>query len=65
MILRVILGDQLSHHITSLSDIDAAQDVVLLCEVRNEATRVPHHKKKIAFIFSAMRHFGAELEAAG
>jgi deoxyribodipyrimidine photolyase-related protein len=65
MILRVILGDQLSHQITSLSDIDAARDVVLLCEVRNEATRVPHHKKKIAFIFSAMRHFAAELEAAG
>ena len=65
MILRVILGDQLSHHISSLSEIDAARDVVLLCEVRNEATRVPHHKKKIAFIFSAMRHFAAELETAG
>lgn len=65
MILRVILGDQLSHHISSLSEIDAARDVVLLCEVRNEATRVPHHKKKIVFIFSAMRHFAAELETAG
>ena len=65
MILRIILGDQLSHHISSLSDIDAAGDVVLLCEVRNEATRVRHHKKKIAFIFSAMRHFAAELDAAG
>jgi deoxyribodipyrimidine photolyase-related protein len=65
MILRVILGDQLSHHISSLLEIDAARDVILLCEVRNEATRVRHHKKKIAFIFSAMRHFAAELDAAG
>lgn len=65
MILRVILGDQLSHGITSLSDIDPSGDVVLLCEVRTEAKRVRHHKKKIAFIFSAMRHFDAELQAAG
>jgi deoxyribodipyrimidine photolyase-related protein len=65
MILRVILGDQLSHEMTSLSGIDRDCDVVLLCEVRNEAKRVAHHKKKIAFIFSAMRHFNAELIDAG
>ena len=63
MVLRFILGDQLSHHISSLSDIDPKNDAVLMCEVRNEAVRVRHHKKKIAFIFSAMRHFAAELEA--
>ena len=33
-----------------------------MAEVRTEATYVKHHKKKIAFIFSAMRHFAAELE---
>ena len=65
MILRLLFGDQLSHSLSSLTDIDAANDVVLLCEVRKEATRVRHHKKKIAFIFSAMRHFDAELQAAG
>lgn len=32
-----------------------------MCEVRAEATYVKHHKKKIAFVFSAMRHFAAEL----
>lgn len=65
MVLRFILGDQLSHGICSLSDSNPATDVVLMCEVRREATRVRHHKKKIAFIFSAMRHFSAELEDKG
>ena len=65
MVLRFILGDQLSHGISSLRDSDPQTDIVLLCEVRHEATRVRHHKKKIAFIFSAMRHFADELAADG
>lgn len=64
MKLRLILGDQLSHNISSLDDI-AADDVILMAEVRSEATYVKHHKKKIAFLFSAMRHFAKELEGAG
>ena len=36
-----------------------------MAEVMEEASYVRHHKKKIAFIFSAMRHFAAELRAAG
>ncbi|RVU83665.1 cryptochrome/photolyase family protein [Leucothrix sargassi] len=63
--LRVVLGDQLSHDLTSLADIDLDTDIVLMCEVNTEATYVKHHKKKIAFIFSAMRHFAAELEQKG
>ena len=59
--LRLILGDQLSHHISSLESIDLKKDVVLMCEVMEEATYVPHHPKKIAFLFSAMRHFAEEL----
>ncbi len=35
----------------------------MLCEVIEEATYVKHHPKKIAFLFSAMRHFAAELKA--
>lgn len=31
----------------------------------DEATYVKHHKKKIAFLFSAMRHFAKRLEEAG
>ena len=64
-ILRLILGDQLSHSISSLQDCDPAQDIVLMCEVWDEATYVKHHKKKIAFLFSAMRHFAEELTQAG
>ena len=30
-----------------------------------EATYVPHHPKKIAFLFSAMRHFAQELQKKG
>jgi deoxyribodipyrimidine photolyase-related protein len=63
--LRLILADQLSASIASLEDIDAARDVVMLCEVMEEATYVPHHKKKIAFLFSAMRHFAQELAERG
>jgi deoxyribodipyrimidine photolyase-related protein len=63
--LRLILGDQLSHSIPSLEGLKIAQDTVMLCEVMEEASYVPHHPKKIAFLFSAMRHFAAELEAKG
>ena len=63
--LRLILADQLSEEISSLQGLDAARDSVLLCEVMEEATYVPHHPKKIAFLFSAMRHFAAELSAKG
>ena len=63
--LRLVLGDQLSPAIASLADIDPARDVVLMCEVAEEATYVPHHRKKIAFVFSAMRHFAGELRARG
>jgi deoxyribodipyrimidine photolyase-related protein len=65
MTLRFILGDQLTCDISSLGGLDAAHDVVLMVEVMAEATHVPHHKQKIAFIFSAMRHFAAELAAKG
>ena len=64
-VLVPILGDQLSHRIASLQGCDKADTVVLMMEVAEEATHVRHHKAKIALIFSAMRHFAAELRAAG
>jgi len=64
-ILRLILGDQLSESLASLRDADPAKDTVMLCEVMEEATYVPHHKKKIAFIFSCMRHFAKQLRDKG
>ena len=63
--LIFIFGDQLSHSISSLKNFDACQDRILMCEVMHEATYVKHHKKKIAFIFSAMRHFADECKEKG
>ena len=63
-ILRLVLGDQLSPGLSSLRDAQAG-DVILIAEVAEEATYVRHHKKKIAFLFAAMRHFAQELRAAG
>lgn len=63
--LRFIMADQLSHSISALEGLDSARDTIMLCEVMEEASYVPHHPKKIAFLFSAMRHFAADLEAKG
>ncbi len=63
--LILIVGDQLSIGVAALKAADKARDVVVMAEVMGEASYVPHHPKKIAFLFSAMRHFAAELRAAG
>ena len=63
--LVVILGDQLNLKISSLKNFDPKEDNILLCEVLEEASYVKHHKKKIVFIFSAMRHFADLLEQTG
>ncbi len=60
-----ILADQLTIGLASLRDVDPADAVILMSEVRAEATYVRHHKKKIAFLFSAMRHHAEALRAAG
>lgn len=60
-----ILGDQLSHNLASLRAVTPAEAVVLIMEVAEEATYVPHHPQKIALFFSAMRHFADELRSAG
>lgn len=61
--LRLILGDQLNQSVSSLADLDKGSDIVLMCEVMGEVTYVRHHKKKVAFILSAMRHFADRLRA--
>ena len=63
--LRIVLGDQLSSRLDVIADADKANDVFLMAEVMTEATYVRHHVKKIAFLFSAMRHFAEALRAAG
>ncbi len=64
-ILVPVLGDQLSHDLASLKAAGPAGAVVLLMEVAEEATYVPHHPQKIALFFSAMRHFADELRSSG
>ena len=62
-VLRLILGDQLNHQLASLRDINIETDIVLMAEVSAEMTYVKHHKRKIAFLFSAMRHFAEALRS--
>jgi len=64
-ILRLILADQLSESLASLTNVDKEQDVIFFCEVMTEATYVAHHPKKIAFLFAAMRHFAETLKKQG
>ena len=64
-VLRLVLGDQLSPSLAGLADLDPEVDVVLMAEVRDEATYVRHHKQKIALIFAAMRAFAASLHERG
>ncbi|MBI1186615.1 MAG: cryptochrome/photolyase family protein [Alphaproteobacteria bacterium] len=64
-VLRLILGDQLTRAMSSLRDLDAAGDVVLMAEVEAETTYIRHHKKKIAFVLAAMRAFARRLERDG
>jgi deoxyribodipyrimidine photolyase-related protein len=61
-VLRLVLGDQVSESLSSLKGCDKKNDTILMAEVKEEATYVKHHKKKIAFLFSAMRHFAKQLE---
>jgi deoxyribodipyrimidine photolyase-related protein len=61
--LRLVLGDQLTREVAALCDYNDG-DVVLMAEVAGETTYVKHHKQKIAFVLSAMRHFAEELRAA-
>jgi deoxyribodipyrimidine photolyase-related protein len=63
--LILILGDQLSFDIASLRGADPATSVILMAEVAAEADYVWHHRKKLAFIFTAMRHHAAALRDAG
>ncbi len=63
--LVMVLGDQLSANLASLRQAEKSSTVVVMAEVMGELTSVRHHKKKIAFVLSAMRHFAAELTVDG
>ena len=63
--LVLVLGDQLSHDLSALEAADKGTDIVVMAEVMDEGSYVPHHPKKIALVLSAMRHFAEELRGEG
>ena len=60
-----ILGDQLSLGLSSLRGAYKATTRILMMEVADETSYVRHHKQKIAYILSAMRHHAELLRADG
>jgi deoxyribodipyrimidine photolyase-related protein len=60
-----VLGDQLSHGLSSLVGINPDDAMILMVEVDEETTYVAHHKAKLAYILSAMRHHAEDVRAAG
>ncbi|MEL6687366.1 MAG: cryptochrome/photolyase family protein [Pseudomonadota bacterium] len=60
-----IFADHLSHSLSALQFADKATARILMVEVKEEAESVPHHRKKLIFLFSAMRHFAEELRKDG
>jgi deoxyribodipyrimidine photolyase-related protein len=63
--LVVVLGDQLDEASSAFDGFDPARDAILQMEVREEASYVPQHKRRIAFFFAAMRHFRDDQRARG
>ncbi len=60
-----VLGDQLSYDLSSLRDADPATSVILMAEADDETTYVRHHRRKLAYILSAMRHHAEALRGRG
>lgn len=56
-----IIGDQL-HPESNLLKQANSRDLILMIESLNFASKHLHHKKKLIFQFSAMRHFAEELK---
>ena len=63
--LILILGDQLSKGVAALRMADKASDVVVMAEVMEEGSYVPHYPQKIALVLTVMRKFAADLVADG
>ena len=62
-----VLGDQLWTGQAALSSLENSkqQTPVLLIESRSYAQQLPYHRQKLVLVWSAMRHFAAELRLAG
>ena len=60
-----ITGDQLTPQHSALADVTPDTGVVLMVESWARARQLPYHKQKVALMWSAMRHFAAELRSQG
>ncbi|MGO4854531.1 cryptochrome/photolyase family protein [Phaeovulum sp. W22_SRMD_FR3] len=65
MRLILVLGDQLSDDLAALRQADPARDLIVMAEVMEEGSYVPHHPQKIALVLTAMRKFAARLRGQG
>lgn len=63
--LSIVLGDQLDHQSAVFDDFDPEQDAIWMAEVEEEATHVWCHVLRLAYFFSAMRHFAKEHKSKG
>ena len=63
-VLRFLFIDQMSETISALDGL-ARSDTVMFLESLDDFKAINQHKKKIAFLLSAMRHFAEELREQG
>ena len=63
--LCVLFPDQLNIDFSSLLDFDKEFDEILMCEFKKDFTNLNHHKKKIVYQLSCMRHFQSYLTEMG
>ena len=60
-----ILADQVSPENSALLAADRADSVVLIIESKARGNVVRYHQQKLVLVYAGMRHFAAELAAAG
>jgi len=60
-----IFADQLTLGLTPLVANEPKDSLILMTEVRGESDAAAHHRAKLVFLFSAMRHYAKELEGQG
>ena len=60
-----VLGDQLNAGQAALASADPATSRVLLVESASVLARRAYHRQKLVLVWSAMRHFAADLRDAG
>ena len=63
--LTLILSNHLSLNLPIWKNHRKGQDIVLMLELKEALTQVPHHKKKVVFRLASQRHFAKALKALG